>query len=437
MSRYCKSLCVLALLLVTYPLHAQDADTLIAAADTIRTVDPEGDEALEAEIQAVFNNIEDFADLNVSVSGGVVRLTGTVSEGSAEDKAEELAAKFEGVIYVDSQIEQDTAVEARVSPAFRRVQAYLDDFVSYLPVAGVALLVFLLFAFLGSIVGRWEAPFRRLGVRPIVRNLVQRILKTLLIIVGLILALDILDITALVGAVLGTAGVVGLALGFAFQDIAQNYLSGALLSVRQPFVTGDIVQVGDHQGKVVQLTWRELILMTFEGNHLRLPNATVFQNPIVNYTRNPRRRFDFVVGVGVEENLVDAMDLGKKTLNAMRGVMEDPPPFAFVETLADSNVAVRFFAWVDQREADFLKVKSEAIRLVKTAMDDAGIEMPEPIYRVHLFPHDAIPTKKAQDRPTPDIHEEAQRIDVTVETSLDEQIQEDLAMNQEKNLLNE
>ena len=101
---------------------------------------------------------------------------------------------------------------------------------------------------------------------------------------GVLLALDILDLTALVGAVLGTVGVVGLAIGFAFKDIVENYLAGLLLSIRRPFALNDLVLIESHEGRVVRLTPSELILMTLEGNHVRIPNATVFKSFIYNFS---------------------------------------------------------------------------------------------------------------------------------------------------------
>src|SRR3546814_10287465 len=88
-------------------------------------------------------------------------------------------------------------------------------------------------------------------------------------------------------------GVIGLVLGFAFKDIAENYIAGVLLSVRKPFSPGELIAIEDYQGKVVALTSRTTILMTLDGNQLQLPNALVFKSVLLNYSQNPRRRFDF------------------------------------------------------------------------------------------------------------------------------------------------
>ena len=105
---------------------------------------------------------------------------------------------------------------------------------------------------------------------------------------------------------------------------------------------------------------------------------------LLNYTRNPLRRLDFEVGIGVNEDLTAAQQLGVEVLSSMEAMIDEPPPLSAIERSGDWSVPIGFFAWVDQRETDFMKAKSEATRLVKVAFDDANIEMPEPIYRVHM-----------------------------------------------------
>src|SRR3546814_2479456 len=88
------------------------------------------------------------------------------------------------------------------------------------------------------------------------------------------------------GAVLGSAGVIGLVLGFAFKDIAENYIAGVLLSVRKPFSPGELIAIEDYQGKVVALTSRTTILMTLDGNQLQMPNTLVFKSVLLHYSQD-------------------------------------------------------------------------------------------------------------------------------------------------------
>ena len=370
-------------------------------------------------------------------SAGVVRLSGSVPDAEARENAVELARRFEGVVYVDDNLEAEANIDTRVTPAIQEVQRYLNRTIAFLPVVAVAILVLLLFWWLAQLVGSWKAPFERLGVAPLLQNLIRRILRLIVFAFGLLFAFRILGITALVGAVVGTAGVVGIAIGFAFQDIVENYLAGVLMSLRQPFSVGDLVEVGDDEGKVMRLTSREVILMTLDGNHILIPNAVVFKSVLHNYTRNPRRRFGFGAGVDVNEDLVRVQKIGVGALQAMKGVLQDPRPFMRVEELGDSTVNVQFFGWVDQREADWFKVRSEAIRIVKTALDEGGVLLPEPIYNIRMqevTPADEGPLVEEEPN-TPPATEQAQHADVALDDDLDEQIREDLAQPGEENLL--
>lgn len=284
---------------------------------------------------------------------------------------------------IDERAGQDTA--AQVRSAWAEFQNDLDRFVEHLPIIGVAVGVVVVAIVLGKLVSRWQGPFRLLSPNALVRTVLQNIIATLIVLAGLLIALELLNATKLVGTLLGAAGVVGLALGFAFRDIVENYLASILLAVRRPFESRDLVKIGEHLGKVMSLTTRATVLMTEDGNHLRLPNAQVFKAVITNYTRNPKRRFEFSVGAGTEEDLFAAQALGVTTLQETPGVMNDPAPFALVDALGDSTVSISFYAWVDQREFSFLRVRSAAILRVKVAFDDAEIQMPEPTYRVAML----------------------------------------------------
>lgn len=234
-----------------------------------------------------------------------------------------------------------------------------------------------------------------------------------------------LEATTFVGAVLGTAGVAGLAIGFAFRNVMENYLAGVLLSLRQPFAPHDHVRIGSHEGKVVRLTSRATVLMTLDGNHLNVPNSTVFAEAVLNYTRNPERRFDFGVGVGMQENLVEAQRLALRVLGKMTGVLDEPPPFSHLEPLGDFSVTVRLYGWVDQSQHEFVKVSSEAIRLVKRAFDEAGVDMPEPIQRVRVD----------EGVQAPRTAEPAEQQEVVADRDLDEKIAAERASEDEADLL--
>lgn len=140
--------------------------------------------------------------------------------------------------------------------------------------------------------------------------------------------------------------------------------------------------------------------MTLDGNHVRLPNALVFANPMVNYSRNPYRRFEFDLGVGTTDDLTVARQVCTTTLRAMSGVLRDPAPDALVMAIGDSTVTIRCLAWMDQRQTEYARVRGEAIRLVKTQLDAAGVSQPSPEYLVRLQ-REAPPIARESAHPRP------------------------------------
>jgi small-conductance mechanosensitive channel len=303
-----------------------------------------------------------------------------------------------------------------------------------LPLLVVAGLVVTAASLLGGLVGRWGGPaFLNTG-NPFLRGIIARAIQAALVVAGLLVALDLLDATALVGAVVGTAGLAGLVLGFAFKDIVENYLAGLLLALRQPFAQNDHIKLESHEGKIVRLTPRETILMTLDGNHVRLPNAFVFRTPLINFSRNPRRRFLFEVGVGPSDDLALARETGMAVLRETDGVLAEPPPEVLVHAIGESWVTVRFMGWVDQRSAGFERVRSEAIRSVKGRLEAVGISLPSPEYLVRLTRDSAAgpraPTPAAVPQPPP-----SDKVDVSVDHTVDEQIDEDRRGSGEEDLL--
>lgn len=383
---------LLALLLLPSPavaqIPAQPPEPAIvespAAGPVEARTDAADDAAIEERLEEIFATVDGLQGVRVEVTSGVVELSGEALSETSREQAERLARQLRGVVEVENDVAVVRDVERRLSATVERLRGRALDLAAALPILAVALVVFVVFWLLGRWLARRRQPFERLAPNRFLRDLARGGVRAAVVLVGALLALQILDATALVAAVAGAAGVAGLALGFAFRDLAENFIASVLLSLRQPFLPNDHVVIAGHEGRVVRLTSRATVLITLDGNHVRIPNAQVFKGVVLNYSRNPKRRFDFVVGVGVDVDLAAAQDLALDTLRAMDGILDEPPPQSWIDELGDSNVTLHFFAWIDQRESEWAKARSEAVRRVKEAFDVAGYDMPEPIYRLKL-----------------------------------------------------
>ncbi len=394
------------------------------------------DEETRSELQALFDRVPSFRRVTVTVVAGVVLLEGVVVDADDRRRAAELASSMDDVRFVDNRIRESTSLEEQLQPTWARLRELAYGTLAKLPLLVVAVVILALAIAGGSLLARWSGPSFLQARNPFLQGLIRRALQLVLVVLGLLLALDLLGATALVGAVVGTAGLAGLAIGLAFKDIAENYLAGTLLALRQPFAQNDQIRVDVFEGKVVRLTPRETILMTADGNHVRLPNAMIFRSPLINFTRNPKRRFEFQAGIGTADDLVRARDVGVAALLATEGVLRDPPPEVLVTELRDSTVTMSFAGWLDQHKTEYVRVRSEAIRLVKVHLEEAGITMPSPEYSVAMRGEVAsslVRHDEERDAPPPDRKRAA--TDVSVDRTLDQQIDADRRVADEDDLL--
>lgn len=436
-------LCLMApLALAQLPGPDEPADPTPA----IQTPPPAATDAdIQARITDIFAEIDSLRRVTVKVNHGVVTLTGDVSSTAADTRAEELALRVSGVVTVENQIERRLAVDDSTGSLFGDSSGRLQKLYRALPLYGVSLAVFLVIALLGHLIASWRGFWRLLLPNPFLVELVSGAFRIVALLVALVMAMNVLGATTLMGTILGGAGVIGLAIGFSVRDTLENYISSIMLSVRQPFRANEHVVIDGNEGKVIRLTSRSTILMTLDGNHLRIPNTIVFKAVILNYTRNPERRFEFDLGVDAADDPVAAMQLGLDRLKAMPFVLNDPEPEAFIQTVGDSNIVLRFMGWVNQTKTNFFKGRGLAISATKDALESAGFTLPEPIYRLRFDSkvEDALKGSPAENTPptpaTPpkksvDTREAS---DVAADTTINEKVAAERAQSSEQDLLDE
>ena len=381
---------ILLCLALAGPARAQDASA--PAGPTIEIGEAvTADAEIRARIETIFREIGGLGAIRVSVSSGVVTLTGQVEEAVLAERAEELVSRVSGVVAIENRLTEQTAVSERLKPVLGRFERRLQQTLDYLPLLMVAGLVWLVIGVLGWFVTTRTQPWSWLTPNAFIADLLRQTVWLAFLMLGALLALDILGATAVLGTILGAVGIIGLAIGFAVKDTVENYIASILLSVRQPFQPRDFIALEGMEGFVIRLTSRATILMDIDGNHIRIPNATVFKANIVNYTRNPERRFAFELGIASDSVLHEALAICQDTLEGLRFVLADPEPGAWIEKLGDSAVIIGVSGWINQAETDFVKARSEAIRTVKTALEAAGFALPEPIYRLRLEEGGLVP----------------------------------------------
>lgn len=386
---------------------------------------PADDLAESVAIARRLQEAEGLADVSVTVRDGVAQLEGMVLTEEDRTRAAQVAAQQPGVTRVDNRVALSTRFSDRFAAASGLAIDQIVGLLAALPLLLVAIIVVGLAWWLGQWLG--ERLHRRMSRRswqpenPYVASLVRQLVQWLVLLGGVLVALNLLGATTLVGAVMGSAGVIGLALGFAFKDIAENYVAGILLSIRRPFSPGELLRIDNtHEGRVAALTSRATVLVTPDGNRLTLPNALVFKSVVLNFSSNARRRLEFVIPVDGTESIRCVQELVLEAVRGVDGVLEDPGPSWTVDSYDAAGITLRFFAWVDQTRSDLGKVRSEAIHAARTRLAEAGVSAPRNIQFTAVLPEaeaEALPVAgaaRARDRGGP--------VDTSVNHDLDDHL---------------
>lgn len=327
-----------------------------------------------------------FSRLSVSVREGIVFLDGQTETDERREWAQQLALRTQDVVAVVNRIEVQRAISWDLTPTWRELARLVDRVQWFLPLTVVSLIILLFFWLVSRGVARLaRSTLRRRLASPLLVDIAARALALPVILIGIYLVLQLAGLTRLAVTVLGGTGLVGIVLGLAFRDIAENSLASILLSMRNPFRTGDWIQLGEYQGIVQNLNMRTTILMTLDGNHVQIPNSLVFKSIITNFSASPNRRAEFRVGIGYANSIVKVQELIIQALRAHPAVLDDPEPAAIVDELGPSTVNLRVQFWFDGKSYSLFKVRSSLMRQVKRALQDAGVSTPAPVQEI-IFP---------------------------------------------------
>ena len=280
------------------PALAQVADAAppaqIVAVDQVTE-----DAAIAQRIERILEASAWFEDLSVEVDDGLVVLAGNADSAEHRDWAEDLAGRTQDVVAVINRLGLQRADRFNLTPAVNETRALWRALVESIP-RFVASLVLLSLAWL--VARGVRRLMHRLSHRymdaPVLRRLLTTLATLPIWLLALFWVLNILGLTRLAATLVGGTGLAGLVIGIAFRDIAENFLASVLLSIERPFKVGDRIEVAGFDGVVQSMTTRGTLLMTLEGNHVQIPNRTLYKESIVNFTANPNIRLDFLVGVG-------------------------------------------------------------------------------------------------------------------------------------------
>jgi small-conductance mechanosensitive channel len=285
----------------------------------------------------------------------------------------------------------------------KAINSYYQEFLQVLP--KIALGIFIIVA--GILIAKLITNFYKKRILkkagdPLMASFLAQAIKTVLIIITIMIALQVAGLSGIATGILTAAGGAAIILGFAFQDIGKNFLAGIILAFNRPFRINDTIKIDNMFGKVRALNFRYTHIKTTDGRDIFIPNSDVLTKPVENYTADGFFRLDFVIGIGYEDNIESAKNIIQKILDADKAIVHDDSHQSFVieDELAASTVNLKVFFWINTLD---YKVTSSVlrgliIRKVKEDLAAQGFNLPADITELKLYnTEEDIPLKLRKD----------------------------------------
>ena len=279
-------------------------------------------------------------------------------------------------------------MKAEISAVWLKMESMIDGLIIMLPNIVLALIVFAIFFCVGGAIKR--------AVRRVTRNhhqarnlglVLGRLAQGTIVLVGLFVALSIIIPTFKAGDLIQLLGISGVAIGFAFRDILQNFLAGILILLTEPFRIDDQIVFKNFEGTVENIETRATTILTYDGRRIVIPNAELFTNAVTVNTAFDKRRTEYDFGIGYNDDIDRAKQLMLEALYTVNEVLKDPAPDVLVVQLAESTVNIRVRWWIaPPRRIDDMRSRDKVICAIKKKLVENGIDLPYPTRQI-LF-HD-------------------------------------------------
>lgn len=232
--------------------------------------------------------------------------------------------------------------------------------------------------FLFGILGRFS---RNININRILKLSV----RALIYLIGLYVILNVLNLDKAVTSLLAGAGIIGIALSFAFQDTAANFMAGVIIAMRRPFTVGELVETKGYLGRIEAISLRTTKLVTMQGQLVIIPNREVLQNPLLNYSYTGQRRIEIELRISFNEDLEKARDITLDSIADIPFLLKNKEIEFFYKSFEESYIKCLLRFWIDAFfQRDYLASQSQAIINIKKAYDANGIKIPYPIKIIDL-----------------------------------------------------
>ncbi len=360
----------------------------IAAVARVISLDGQvSDEKIKQKIEEILAAASKYSSLQVNVNSGLVYISGATDERQYINWATDITKNIDGVVAVINNIKLKNQNYFSVSIIKNELHSMWVGVLEIVPRVIFGFIVLAIFLLSSSPLSHWlTLPFNRKNGSQLIHEVFRRAISLLFYLLGAYFFLRIAGLTQFALAIISGTGVIGLILGFAFRDIAENFIASLLISAQRPFRLGDVIEVQGHVGVVQKVTARGTTLVDYDGNHIQIPNAIVYKNIIQNLSANPRLRGKFSIGIGYDASIKLAQELGTKIMLEHHSVLKEPEPQVLVDSLSSSTIILKIYFWVDSEAHSVLKVSSILMRLIMREFEKNGITMPDDAREI-IFPN--------------------------------------------------
>ena len=276
---------------------------------------------------------------------------------------------------------------AKYNDAYSTIDKFVDAFWERLPYLCIALVVFTIFYLLSKLFKFFvrKALADRSYTKQNLVLVLNRVGSSAIIFIGFLIAMVIAIPGFTPGQLMSALGIGSVAIGFAFKDIFQNLLSGILILLGEPFKIGDDIIVSGMEGTVEDIQIRATYLRSPDGRRIVIPNATVYTSAVTVNTAYQRRRCEFVVGIGYEDDVQKAKSIILSILDKDPTILSQPGFAVNVNALADFSINLNVRWWVDTTETTTAGSISEVQERVIKAFAEHEISIPYPVQEVKIY----------------------------------------------------
>jgi small-conductance mechanosensitive channel len=335
------------------------------------------DASLAKTLTSILSKYPGLDEFQVTSSMGVITLSGRVRTNEMVDRIGEFVRQVEGVRLVINLLESRYSHQTSIDRLIMRIGEMARWLQRYWLSLLVALGVILFAQYLNWLLSRHVFTIMSKDSQtPLSKTLILSLGSRILPVVAFLIAIALMDLTDPFFSFFGVAGVLGITMGFAFQQIGENFITSIILGMRRPFQVGDFIEIEGYSGFVKSLTTRATNLLTLDSHLVRIPNSTVYKSILINQSASTNRRemVDLKI-TSYNVPVTTAQRLMTSIMMKHPAILNQPTPRVLIDALMPDGIVLKAFYWISTKGVDRWLLASQLRLAFKVALNEANIPL--------------------------------------------------------------